>query len=163
MPRTGFIPKRKIKPDPIYQSVLVAKLINNIMRDGKRALAQKIVYSAFDKIQKETNKDSLAVFEEVARIISPKAEVRPRRVGGATYMVPMEVSPERKQSLAIKWLVEAAKNRPAKEHLNGKIVMAEKLAREILDALKGAGGAVAKKVQTEKQAEANRAFAHFRW
>lgn len=163
MPRAGQVSKRKIAQDPLYQSVLVAKLVNNIMKDGKKALARKIVYRAFDKIQKETHRDPPSVFEEAIKVISPKAEVRPRRVGGATYMVPREVKMERKQILAIKWLVEAAQARPAKDYLDGKLVMAEKLAAEILDAAAGLGGAVAQKVQVEKQAEANKAFAHFRW
>lgn len=163
MPRTGRAPKRKITQDPIYNSILVAKLINNIMTDGKKALAQKIVYGAFEKIREVSHKDPAIVFEEVVKAVSPKAEVRPRRVGGATYMVPMEVKGERKQLLAIKWIVAAAQARPSKDYLAGKIVMAEKLAAEILDAISGQGGAAGKKVQVEKQAEANRAFAHFRW
>lgn len=163
MPRTGKVPKRKTIPDPIYTSTLVTKLINNIMKDGKKVLAQRIVYGAFEKIKEKTHKDPATVFEEAVKQVSPKAEVRPRRVGGATYMVPMEVRGDRRTSFAIKWIVEAARAQPAKEHLDGKLAMLSKLAAEIMAASLGEGGAVAKKVQIEKQAEANRAFAHFRW
>lgn len=163
MPRTGRVPKRKIAPDPVYNSLLVAKLINKIMRDGKKALAQKIVYGAFDKINKETGSNPLEVFEQAIKMISPRAEVRPRRVGGATYMVPIEVRGERKQSLALRWLVEAARKRKATDHLDEKIVATSKLAAEIIAAAKGEGESVGKRDQIEKQAEANRAFAHFRW
>lgn len=163
MPRTGKVPKRKIEADPIYQSQLVAKLINNVMIDGKKALARNIVYRAFEKIEKETHKNPATIFEEAVKTIAPKTEVRPRRVGGATYMVPMEVKGEKKQSLAIKWIVDAARKRPAKDYLDNKIVVAGKLTAEILDAAAGQGGAVEHKIQVEKQAEANKAFAHFRW
>lgn len=163
MPRTGRIPKRKTTPDPIFSNLLIAKLINNVMVDGKKSLAERIVYGAFKKIKEASHKSPESVFEEAVKIVTPKAEVRPRRVGGATYMVPLEVRGDRAKSLAIKWIVSAARGRSAKEHLEGKLVMAEKLAAEILTASQGAGAAVAKKSQIEKQAEANRAFAHFRW
>lgn len=163
MPRTGRVAKRKIAPDSVFNSVLVTRLINTIMRDGKKTLAQRIVYGAFNKIKEETHNNPLMVFEQAIKEISPRAEVRPRRVGGATYMVPLEVRGERKQSLAIRWLTEAAKDRSAKDHLEERLVAASKLATEIIAASAGEGGAVAKKNQIEKQAEANRAFAHFRW
>lgn len=150
-------------PDQIYNNPLVAKLINKVMQDGKKTLAQRIVYGAFNKIKDETHNNPLTVFEQAIKEISPKAEVRPRRVGGATYMVPLEVRGERKQALAIHWLVEAARNKSAKDHLDAKLVAAAKLASEVIAAAKGEGIAVTKKEQIEKQAEANRAFAHFRW
>lgn len=163
MSRTGKVPKRKIAPDQIFSSILVARLINSVMRDGKKALAQRLVYGAFEKIKEQTHKNPESVFEEAVKRIAPKVEVRPRRVGGATYMVPMEVKSDRRSSLAVKWIVAAAKTRPAKDYLDGKLIMASKLAAEITAAATGEGEAYNRKIQIEKQAEANRAFAHFRW
>ena len=163
MPRTGRIPKRQTIPDPIFSNLLVTKLINNVMVDGKKSLAERIVYRAFKKIERETDKNPVLVFEDAVKAVTPKAEVRPRRVGGATYMVPLEVRGDRAKSLAVKWIVAAARGRSAKEHLNAKLVMAEKLAAEILAAATSSGGAMTKKSQIEKQAEANKAFSHFRW
>jgi small subunit ribosomal protein S7 len=159
MPRRGQAPVRTTSPDPIYKNVLVTKLINRSMKDGKKSVAQKQVYGAFELVSKESKKDSVEVFLRALENIKPSMEVRPRRVGGAAYQVPMPVRGERKDSLAIRWLLMAARARSSSEcH-----TFAEKLAAEILDASKGEGGAVKKKQDTEKMAEANRAFAHFRW
>jgi len=165
MPRTGKVEKRQIQQDPLYQNFLVAKLINKIMEEGKKALAQKIVYGAFDVI-KTKGQDPLKTFEKAIENITPRMEVRPRRVGGASYMVPMEVRGARKQSLAISWLVTAARNRSVKEITDrpkNKPLMTTKLFNEILDAAQGTGRAVSKKEEMHRIAEANKAFAHFRW
>lgn len=156
MPRRGFIAKRDVLPDPIYNSKIVTKLINNIMLDGKKTVAQKIVYDAFDIVKEKENKDALEVFETALNNIMPVLEVKARRVGGATYQVPIEIRAERRQTLGLRWLVNYARNRHEK-------TMAEKLAGEIMDAVAGNGGAFKKKEDTHKMAEANKAFAHFRW
>ncbi len=148
--------KREVLPDPIYNSKVVTKLINQIMLDGKKSTAQKILYEAFKKVEDETKRPAMDVFKEAMENISPALEVKSRRVGGSNYQVPMEVSEERAQTLALRWLVQYAKNG------NGK-GMADKLANEILNASKGVGSAVKKKEDTHKMAEANKAFAHFKW
>jgi len=165
MPRTGKVEKRQIAQDLLYQNFMVAKLINKVMEEGKKSLAQKIVYGAFDLIEAK-GQDPVKTFEKAIDNITPKMEVRPRRVGGASYMIPMEVRGQRKQSLAISWLVAAARNRSAKEITDrpkNKPLMITKLVNEILDAAQGAGRAVAKKEEMHRIAEANKAFAHFRW
>lgn len=159
MPRRGPAPTRIIAPDPVYGHKLVAKLISRIMHDGKKSVAAALVYRAFEAIQKETGEDSLKVFLSAIEQIKPTMEVRPRRVGGAAYQVPIPVRGPRRESLAIRWLILAAQKRSNKEFHT----FAEKLAREILDAAQGQGGAIAKKKEIERVAEANRAFAHFRW
>ena len=156
MPRRGFIAKRDVLPDPIYNSKIVTKLINNIMLDGKKTVAQKIVYDAFDIVKEKENKDALEVFETALNNIMPVLEVKARRVGGATYQVPLEIRPERRQTLGLRWLVTYARNRHEK-------TMAEKLAGEIMDAVAGNGGAFKKKEDTHRMAEANKAFAHYKW
>lgn len=159
MPRKGPVKPREVKPDPIYNSRLVTKLINRSMRDGKKTVAQKQVYGAFELIKKETKKDPLEIFSQAVENIKPTMEVRPRRVGGAAYQVPMPVRGPRRESLAIRWLILAARSRPNSQYHT----YAEKLAAEIMDAAKGEGGAVRKRQEMERMAEANRAFAHFRW
>ena len=156
MPRRGNVPKREVLPDPMYRSVLVTKLINSIMLDGKKGVAQKVVYSAFDIVKEQTGKDPLEVFTAAMENIMPSLEVKARRVGGATYQVPMEVRPERRQTLGLRWLTAYSRNRSER-------TMKERLAGEILDACNGAGGAAKKREDTHKMAEANRAFAHYRW
>ena len=156
VPRRGFIAKRDVLPDPIYNSKVVTKLVNNIMLDGKKSIAQKIVYDAFDIIKEKENKNPLEVFEEALESIMPVLEVKARRVGGATYQVPLEIRPERRQTLGLRWLVTYARNRHEK-------TMAEKLANEIIDAVAGNGGAFKKKEDTHRMAEANKAFAHYKW
>ena len=156
MPRRGFIAKRDVLPDPIYNSKIVTKLINNIMLDGKKTVAQKIVYDAFDIIKEKENKDALEVFETALNNIMPVLEVKARRVGGATYQVPIEIRAERRQTLGLRWLVNYARNRHEK-------TMAEKLAGELIDAVNQTGGAVKKKEETHRMAEANKAFAHYKW
>ncbi len=156
MPRRGFVPKREILPDPLYNSQLVTKLINNIMYDGKKGVAQKLVYGAFDIINAKTGKDPLEVFEQAMENIMPVLEVKARRVGGATYQVPMEVRPERRQTLGLRWLTTYSRARSEK-------TMKERLAGEILDATNNLGGSVKKREDTHKMAEANKAFAHYRW
>ena len=156
MPRKGYIAKRDVLSDPIYNNKTVTKLINNIMLDGKRGVAQKIVYEAFDIIKEKTQKDPLEVFETALANIMPVLEVKARRVGGATYQVPMEVRPERRQTLGLRWLTNYARNRNEK-------TMRERLANELMDAINNAGGSVKKKDDTHKMAEANKAFAHYRW
>lgn len=165
MPRTGKVPKRQIQPDPIYNNLIVAKLINKIMTEGKKTIAQSIVYGAFDTI-KSQGKDPIETFEKALENITPKMEVRPRRVGGASYMVPMEVRGSRRQSLALSWLVESARAKTAKEfeeRPKNKPLMISKLAGEILAAAGGEGKAVSKREEMNRMAEANKAFAHFRW
>ncbi|SKA99994.1 small subunit ribosomal protein S7 [Caloramator quimbayensis] len=156
MPRKGNVPKRDVLPDPIYGSKVVTKLINKIMWDGKKGVAQKVCYEAFDVIREKTGKDPLEVFETAMNNVMPVLEVKARRIGGATYQVPMEVRPDRRQTLGIRWLVDAARNR-------GEKYMRERLAGEILDAANNTGSAVKKKEDTHKMAEANKAFAHYRW
>ena len=156
MPRRGNVPKREILPDPMYNSVLVTKLVNSIMLDGKKGVAQKVVYGAFDIIQEKTGKEPLEVFSAALENIMPSLETKSRRVGGSTYQVPMEVRPERRQTLGLRWLTAYARQRSER-------TMQERLAGEILDAVNGAGGAVKKREDTHKMAEANRAFAHYRW
>ena len=156
MPRRGQISKRDVLPDPMYNSKLVTKLINAVMEDGKKGVAQKIVYDAFAAVEAKTGKNALEVFHEAFENIMPVLEVKARRVGGATYQVPMEVRPERKQTLGLRWLVTFARKR-------GEKTMAERLAAEITDALANVGGAVKKKEETHKMAEANKAFAHYRY
>ena len=156
MPRRGFIAKRDVLPDPIYNSKIVTKLINNIMLDGKKTVAQKIVYDAFDIVKEKENKDALEVFETALNNIMPVLEVKARRVGGETYQVPIEIRAERRQTLGLRWLVNYARNRHEK-------TMAEKLAGEIIDAVNQTGGAYKKKEETHRMAEANKAFAHYKW
>jgi small subunit ribosomal protein S7 len=156
VPRRGSVAKRDVLPDPLYNSKLVTRLINNIMYDGKKGVAQKIVYGAFDIIQEKTGKDPLEAFEQAMENIMPKLEVKARRVGGATYQVPIEVRPDRRQTLGLRWLSTYSRNRSER-------TMKERLAGEIMDAINGNGGAVKKCEDTHKMAEANKAFAHFRW
>lgn len=159
MPRRGLVKKRVLPPDPIYSNRLVARLINRVMEDGKKTIAQKHVYRAFSLIKKKTEKDPLEVFNQAVENVKPTMEVRPRRVGGAAYQVPMPVKGPRRESLAIRWLVLAARGRPNREYHH----FWEKLAAELLDASERTGGAVKKKEDIHQMAEANRAFAHFRW
>lgn len=156
MPRRGHIPKRDVLPDPIYNDKIVSRLINSIMLDGKKGVAQKICYDAFDIIKEKTGKNPLEVFEEAMNNIMPVLEVKARRVGGATYQVPMEVRPERRQTLGLRWLTTFARKRSER-------TMKERLAGEIMDATNNLGGAAKKKDDTHKMAEANKAFAHYRW
>ena len=156
MARKGHIAKREVLADPMYNSKVVTKLINKVMWDGKKVTAQKIVYGAFNIVAEKTGREALNAFEQALENVTPALEVKARRVGGATYQVPMEIRADRKQSLAIRWLVEYARKR--NEHS-----MEAKLAGEIMDAINGQGGAFKKKEDTHKMAEANRAFAHYRW
>ena len=156
MPRRGNVPKREILPDPMYNSVLVTKLVNSIMLDGKKGVAQKVVYGAFDIIKEKTDKEALEVFTQAMENIMPSLEVKARRVGGATYQVPMEVRPARRQTLGLRWLTNYSRAR-------GDRTMAERLAGEIMDAANNTGAAVKKREDTHKMAEANKAFSHFRW
>ena len=156
MPRRGFIAKRDVLPDALYNSKVVTKLINQIMLDGKKGTAQRIVYDAFEIIKKKTGEDAMSVFSKAMDNIKPALEVKSRRVGGANYQVPMEVKADRAQTLAFRWLVQYARLR------NGH-TMADKLADEIIDASNGIGASVKKKEDTHKMAEANKAFAHYRW
>ena len=156
MPRKGHVPKREVLADPIYGTKVLTKLINQVMQDGKRGTAQKICYGAFDIIKEKTGNDPMEVFEKALNNIMPVLEVKARRVGGATYQVPMEVRPERRQTLGLRWLVSFAGNR-------GERTMMARLAGEIMDAANNGGGAVKKKEDTHRMAEANRAFAHYRW
>ena len=156
MARKGHITKREVMPDPVYNSKVVTKLINKVMWDGKKVTAQKIVYGAFNIVAEKTGREALDAFQQALENVTPALEVKARRVGGATYQVPMEIRADRKQSLAIRWLVEYARKR--NEHS-----MEEKLAGEIKDAINGQGGAFKKKEDTHRMAEANKAFAHYRW
>ena len=156
MPRRGFIPKRDVLPDPLYNSRLVTKLINGVMYDGKKGVAQKVVYGAFDTIREKTGKEPLEVFNKAVENIMPVLEVKARRVGGSTYQVPIEVRDERRQTLALRWLVGFARNRNEK-------TMHERLSGEIVDASNEAGSSVKKKEDMHKMADANKAFAHYRW
>ena len=156
MPRRGFIAKRDVLPDPLYNSKLVTRLINNVMLDGKKGVAQKIVYDAFSIIQEKTGKEPLEVFEAAMEIVMPQLEVKARRVGGSTYQVPMEVRPERRQTLGLRWITSYSRARSER-------TMKERLAGEIMDAVNGLGGAAKKRDETHRMAEANKAFAHYRW
>ncbi len=156
MPRRGNVPKREILPDPVYNSVLVTKLINSIMLDGKKGVAQKVVYEAFDIVKAKTDRSPLEVFTEALNNIMPSLEVKARRVGGATYQVPIEVRPERRQTLGLRWLTTFARKRNEK-------TMKERLAGEIIDAVNNTGASVKKREDTHKMAESNKAFAHYRW
>ena len=156
MPRRGNVPKREILPDPLYNSVLVTKLVNSIMLDGKKGVAQKVVYGAFDIIKEKTEKDPLEVFTTALENIMPSLEVKARRVGGATYQVPVEVRPERRQTLGLRWLTTYARARSER-------TMKERLAGELMDAANNTGAAVKRREDMHKNAEANKAFAHFRW
>ena len=156
MPRRGNVPKREILPDPVYNSVLVTKLINSIMLDGKKGVAQKVVYDAFAIVENKTGRNPLEAFTEALNNIMPSLEVKARRVGGATYQVPIEVRPARRQTLALRWLVEYSRKR-------GEKTMKERLANEIMDACNNLGASVKKREDMHKNAEANKAFAHFRW
>ncbi len=156
VPRRGQIAKRDVLPDPLYNSKMVTRLVNNIMLDGKKGVAQKIVYGAFEIVQTKTGKEPLEAFEQALENIMPLLEVKARRVGGATYQVPMEVRPERRQTLGLRWLTSYARSRSEK-------TMKERLAGEIMDAMNSMGGACKKREDTHKMAEANRAFAHYRF
>lgn len=156
MPRRGYIAKREVLPDPVYHDQVVTKLINNIMLDGKKGTAQRICYDAFDMVKETTGRDALEVFKEALENVMPKLEVKARRVGGSTYQVPMEVAPDRRQALGLRWLVLFARKRSEK-------TMAERLANELVDAINNTGGAFKRKEDMHKMADANRAFAHYRW
>ena len=156
MPRRGNVPKREVLPDPLYNSVLVTKLVNSIMLDGKKGVAQKVVYGAFDIVKEQTGKEPLEVFTTAMDNIMPSLEVKARRVGGATYQVPMDVRPVRRQTLGLRWLTTYSRARSER-------TMAERLANEIMDAANNTGSAVKKREDTHKMAESNKAFAHFRW
>ena len=156
MPRRGFIPKREVLADPIYKSTVVTKLINQVMLDGKRGVAQKAVYDAFEMITAKSGKDALEAFELAMNNIMPLLEVKAKRIGGANYQVPVEVRPERRQTLGLRWLTKYTRAR-------GERTMAERLAKELMDAANNTGASVKKKEDTHKMADANRAFAHFRW
>jgi len=156
LPRKGPVPKREVLPDPVYNSVDVTRLINKVMKDGKKSIAEKIVYGAFEIIREKTKRDPLEVYSQALENVMPLVEVRPRRVGGANYQVPIEVRPERSKSLGIRWLVNASRERAGRS-------MVEKLANEIIDAANGTGGACKKREDTHRMAEANKAFAHYRW
>ena len=156
MPRKGHTQKRDVLADPMYNSKVVTKLVNNIMLDGKKGVAQKIVYGAFNRISEKTGKEALEVFEEAMNNIMPVLEVKARRIGGATYQVPIEVRPERRQALALRWLTVYSRKR-------GEKTQEERLANEIMDAANNTGAAVKKKEDMHKMAEANKAFAHYRW
>jgi small subunit ribosomal protein S7 len=156
MPRRGNIAKRDVLADPMYGSKLVTRLINNIMLDGKKGVAQKIVYDAFEIVKEKTDRDPLEVFEQAMENIMPVLEVKARRMGGATYQVPMEVRPDRRQTLGLRWITKYSRARSEK-------TMKERLAGEIIDAVNGTGGSVKKREDTHKMAEANKAFAHYRW
>ena len=156
MPRRGTVPKRDVLPDPVYNSKLVTKLINSIMLDGKKGVAQKIVYDAFDIIKEKTGKNPAEAFEAAMENVMPVLEVKSRRVGGSNYQVPMDVRPERRQTLGLRWITAYSRSR-------GEKTMKERLAAEIMDAMNGTGNAVKKRDDVHKMAEANKAFAHFRW
>lgn len=156
MPRKNSVPKRDVLPDPLYGDKVVTKLINNVMLDGKKGVAQRIVYGAFENIAETTGEDALEVFQKAMNNIMPLLEVKARRIGGATYQVPMEVRPVRRQTLALRWLVTYSRNR-------GEKTMKDRLGKEILDAANNTGSSVKKKEEMHRMAEANRAFAHFRY
>ena len=156
MPRRGFIPKREVLPDPVYNTTIITKLINQLMYDGKRGIAQSVCYNAFEQVSQKTGKDAMEVFNAALANIMPALEVKARRVGGATYQVPVEIRPERRQTLALRWLVTFSRNR-------GERSMADRLAAEIMDAVNNTGASVKKREDTHKMAESNKAFAHYRW
>ena len=156
VPRRGNVPKREVLPDPIYNSVLVTKLVNSIMLDGKKGVAQKVVYGAFDIVEQKTGKNGLEAFQQAMENIMPALEVKTRRVGGANYQVPIEVRPDRRQTLGLRWLTAYSRKR-------GEKTMKERLAGEIMDACNNAGASVKKREDTHKMAESNKAFAHYRW
>ena len=156
MPRRGNVPKREVLPDPVYNSVLVTKLINSVMLDGKKGVAQKVVYDAFAIVENKTGKNGLDACKEAMENVMPSLEVKARRVGGATYQVPMEVRPERRQTLALRWLTTFSRKRSEK-------TMKERLAGEVMDACNGVGSAVKRREETHRMAEANKAFSHYRW
>ena len=156
MPRKGNVPKREVLPDPVYGSVVVAKLINSVMLDGKKGVAQKIVYDAFETVEAKTGKNPLEVFTAALENVMPSLEVKARRVGGSTYQVPLEVKADRRQTLGLRWMVGFARKRSER-------TMADRLAAEIIDATNNAGGAFKKKEETHRMAEANKAFAHYRY
>ena len=156
MPRRGFVPKREVLPDPVYGTTVVTKLINQIMLDGKRGIAQNVCYAAFDIVKEKTGKDANEVFQAALANVAPSLEVKARRVGGATYQVPMEIRPERRQTLALRWIVEFSRKR-------GEKTMSERLAAEPMDAANNTGAAVKRKEEMHRMAEANKAFAHYRW
>jgi len=156
VPRKGHVPKREVLPDPLYRDKVVTKLINNIMLDGKKGVAQRICYDAFEIIQTKTGREPLEVFRQAMDNVMPLLEVKARRVGGATYQVPMEVRPERRQTLALRWLVASSRARNER-------TMKERLAAEIMDAVNGVGSTFRKKEEMHRMAEANKAFAHYRW
>lgn len=156
MPRRGFIPKREVLPDPIYGTTVVTKLINQIMLDGKRGVAQKVCYEAFDLIKQKTDKEPGDVFQEALNNVMPQLEVKARRVGGATYQVPIEIREERRQTLALRWIVDFSRTR-------GEKTMYERLAQELIDAAANTGNSVRRKEEMHRMAEANKAFAHYRW
>jgi small subunit ribosomal protein S7 len=156
MPRRGFVPKREVLPDPVYGTVVVTKLINQIMLDGKRGTAQQVCYSAFQMIKEKTDKEPTEVFQAALNNVMPQLEVKARRVGGATYQVPMEIRPERRQTLGLRWIVDFSRTR-------GEKTMAERLAAELMDAANNTGNAVRRKEEMHRMAEANKAFAHYRW
>ena len=156
MPRRGFVPKREVLPDPVYGTTVVTKFINQIMLDGKRGVAQAVCYDAFEMVASKTGKDALEVFNAALANVAPSLEVKARRVGGATYQVPIEIRPERRQTLALRWLVDFSRKR-------GEKTMAERVAGELLDAMNNTGNAVKRKEEMHRMAEANKAFAHYRW
>ena len=156
MPRRGNVPKREVLPDPLYNSILVTKLVNSIMLDGKKGIAQKVVYGAFDIIKEKTGNEPLEVFTAAMENIMPSLETKSRRVGGSTYQVPMEVRPARRQTLGLRWLTTYSRKRSEK-------TMKERLAAEIMDAANNTGSAVKKREDVHKMAESNKAFAHYRW
>jgi small subunit ribosomal protein S7 len=156
VPRKGPVPRREIQPDPVYQSELVARLTNKVMKSGDKSLAQRIVYTAFQRVEEKTGRKPLDVLEAAMKNVMPVLEVKPRRVGGSTYQVPVEVRPERRVSLALKWLVTFARARAER-------TMVERLANELMDAANGTGGAVKRRDEVHRMAEANKPFAHYRW
>ena len=156
MPRRGFIPKREVLPDPVYNTTIITKLINQLMYDGKRGVAQSVCYTAFEQVAEKTGKDAMEVFNAALANIMPSLEVKARRVGGATYQVPVEIRPERRQTLALRWLVTFSRTRAERS-------MADRLAAEIMDAANNTGNAVRRREDMHKMAEANKAFAHYRW
>ena len=156
MPRKGHVPTREVLPDPVYHDVRVTKLINNVMLDGKKAVAQNIVYRAFDLIKEKSGLEPMEVFEQALENVMPMLETKARRVGGAYYQVPIEVRPERRQTLALRWIVSFSRSR-------GERTMIERLGNELLDAYNSAGGAFRRKEELHRMADANRAFAHYRW
>ena len=156
MPRKGHVAKREVLPDPLYNSTLVTKLINSIMLDGKKGVAQKIVYGAFEQVAEKTGKEPIEAFEEALNNIMPLLEVKARRIGGATYQVPMDIRPDRRRTLGLRWLTTYSRKR-------GEKTMVDRLAGELVDAINNTGGAVKKKEETHKMAEANKAFSHYKF